>query len=300
MPRRDNHKKSVKQQAAPLADLLSAVPRLLDFLHPGDLGRLMATSSQLHSTLRRQVSGACFEEGSSRTGLDLQILHQLPTLRKLTLHAEELTQEQAQQIKRMQWPLLSWLDVSGCCLPAKAMWTLSRGKWPLLQHLNLSTHLGKRGMAYLVTGKFPQLATLILDDADIDAKAVAALGDADWPCLGHLSLAHNRVSLVSSKTTTCNRATLGTIVYDGEMAVAHALASCKCPQLTYLDLGLNSTGRSQMDQLATCHWPHLKHLYRSYFLCNNLDFLCNAAWPQLVHLDLQRTLLSWESIVAIA
>ena len=279
---------SLKAPAEPAAliDILQMAPRLLQSLCPKTMATLSSTSKQLRCMVHEHATSVSIIQhnghGTQYQITELQVLTNgnWPHLQRLNIkYRAKLEMAAIRQLSKASWSSLTNLDLSRNCLSADAISQLVLGKWPALKRLNLSyNRLDADAIALLTQADWP-LEELQLSDNKIDVEAMEQLIQGRWPKLSQLTLRWNNL----------NTRTIA------------VLAQVQWP-LQYLDLGHNPLDANAMTHLGRGRWPNLETLIwagNCVAPAETIGKLCEAAWPHLVSLNLNRVLLSGADIAGL-
>ena len=280
MPFRHEHFTRNAKAAAALPNLCQEVPRLLELLSPGALGLLMATSSQLRSIVRPEVTGISLKKSGLPTNFAFVTEAGWSRLKKLRITDCCITQKAIQQIIDAHWPHLTSLDLSKSYLHPAAKRCMAQFYWPQLSHLDLShTRLGSAGLAALVKGNLSQLRTLLLAQNNLGHQAVSHLPHANWPELEVLCLVYNELNKYPDTPDQ-----LFAIEDEGHAAMS-AIVKCNWPKLKDLNIGSAAIGPAAINVLSTGQWPNLEALALDDNDMQDMAALVQAKWPHLKNLS---------------
>lgn len=248
-------------------------------MSPKTMATLSATSRQLHSLVHGHVTSISIIQHNGH-GTQYQIMEMQaltsgswPHLQRLNIkYRAKLEAAAITQLSKASWSSLVSLDMSRNSLGADAMSQLVKGNWPALKQLNLSSNrLDTAAMVWLTQADW-SLEELHLSDNRIDLEAMQELIQGRWPKLTQLTLRWNKL----------------------DAHTIAVLAKAEWP-LRQLELGQNSLDANAMTLLAEAPWHDLESLG----LAGNCLLQtpaaamarCQAAWPNLVNLDLSNCCL---------
>ncbi|KAL3162810.1 hypothetical protein ABBQ32_009267 [Trebouxia sp. C0010 RCD-2024] len=276
-------------ESSAFIDVLQRAPGLLQAMSPRTMATLSSTSRRLRSLVHEYVTSISIIQHNGH-GIQYQIMElqaltsgSWPHLRCLNIkYRAKLEAAAITQLSKASWSSLVSLDLSRNSLGADAMSQLVMGNWPALKQLNLSSNrLDTAAMVWLTQADWP-LEELHLSDNRIDLKAMQELIQGSWPKLMQLTMRWNKL----------NAHTIA------------VLAKAEWP-LRQLDLGQNQLDANAMTLLSEAPWHDLESLrlagnyVQKQTHAAAIARLCQAAWPNLVNLDLSKCCLGGADIAGL-
>ena len=229
-----------------LADLIHAVPQLLEVMLPDTLAALLATNT-VH---RKQVHDFVTCITVTDLYVNALIAGSWPRLTKWKLNPVQSASEAVDRLIMEPFGLdaattalfikgelqeLQGLNVFG--RPCKQIIPeIVKANWPHLQSLSLSdAGMDVSDMQNLLAGTWPQLKILDLSGNALTHESILQLVRGDWPQLETLSLKGNQIGFLAAKE----------------------LVKGAWPLLKRLYLSQNNLDQSAMQMLLTGKWPLL-------------------------------------------
>jgi len=231
----------------------------------------------------------------------------LINLQSLNFSQNELKPESLKYLIQGKWPKLNHLDLSeNQGIHDEGVEMLIGGNWPSLETLNLSkTNMTAVGVGAIADqSKWPQLKHLDLSGNEIHDEGLQILTRGNWPLLESLNLNNSQITKKSFLNFVLNIkwSNLKEVHFDpvGNNAAAKNLLQKNWHLLERLDLSNGEIAQNEIETIVSrCNWPQLKYLDLSGNEIHDegLQILTQGNWPLLEALNLNRSGFSKKSFL---